>query len=103
MLMRLGIGWHQQILLVKDLRGETLGELFDCLQLKHDTVLEARHEDFEIESALNDVPWSVGVLVQDQKHVPHVLIHSGVESMTHRAEGLGSLGLLFFVEGNTRT
>ena len=101
MLMRLGIGRHQQILLVKDLRGETLGELFDCLQLKHDTVLEARHEDLEKESALNGFPWSVGVLVQDHKHIAHVLIHSGVESMTHRAEGLGSLGLLFFVEGNT--
>ena len=88
------------MLLVKDLRGEALGELFDCLQLKHDTVLEARHEDLEKESTLNGVPGPVSVLVQDHKHVAHVLIHCGVESMAHRAEGLGGLGLLFFVEGN---
>ena len=100
MLMRLGIGRHQQILLVKDLRGESLGELLDCLQLKHDTVLEAGHEDLEKEPALKGVPWSVDVLVQDHKHVAHVLIHCGVESMAHGAEGLGGLGLLFFFESN---
>ena len=98
--MRLGIGWCQQGLLFKDLWRETLGELLDGLQLYHDTVLEARHEDLEEEPALDGVPWSVGVLVQNDKHVAHVLIHGGVESMAHRAEGLGGLGLLFFLEGN---